>query len=123
MCHLASTTFVDHIIFILPPILKIDPLIDNSNKNNKNYAANSKGGSGGGLMRKLKSSFRKSSANSDQNQLQLQQDIDDNDEGTMLPDHQCSPLSSQRPLNPSSPAYSTDSFVTVEVGKLCNIGL
>ena len=96
---------------------------NSSNKNTKNNAASSKGGSGGGLMRKLKSSFRKSSANSDQNQLQLQlqQDIDDNDEGTMLPDHQRSPLSSQRPLDPGSPAYSTDSFVTVEVGKLCNI--
>lgn len=96
-------------------------MINNSKNNTKNNTASSKGGSGGGLMRKLKSSFRKSSANSDQNQLQLQQDIDDNDEGTMLPDHQRSPLSSQRPLDPGSPAYSTDSFATVEVGKLCNI--
>jgi hypothetical protein len=95
----------------------------NNNNNTKNNTTSSKGGGGGGLMRKLKSSFRKSSANSDQNQLQLQQDIDDNDndEGTMLSDHQRSPLSSQRPPDPSSPAYSTDSFATVEVGKLYNI--
>jgi hypothetical protein len=94
---------------------------NNNNNNTKNNTTSSKGGGGGGLMRKLKSSFRKNSANSDQNQLQLQlqQDIDDdNDGGTMLPDHQRSPLSSPRPLDPSSPAYSTDSFVTVEVGKL-----
>jgi hypothetical protein len=98
---------------------------NNDNNNTKNNTTNSKGGGSGSLMRKLKSSFRKSSANSDQNQLQLQlqKDIDDNDndEGTMLPDHQRSPISSQRPLDPSSPAYSTDSFVTVEVGKLYNI--
>ena len=77
-------------------------------KNSKN---NGKGG--GGLIRKLKSSFRKTPANSSDHQSQPIHDGDDS-ELVMLAEHQRSASAS----HPNSPAYSsTDSFVTVEVGR------
>ena len=76
-------------------------------KNSKN---NGKGG--GGLIRKLKSSFRKSPANSSHKNQSIQDGEDS--ELVMLAEHQRS--ASASPLN--SPAYSTDSFVTVEVGSI-----
>ena len=78
-------------------------------KNSKN---NGKGGGGLGLIRKLKSSFRKTSANSSDHQSQPIHDGDDS-ELVMLAEHQRSASASR----PNSPAYSNDSFVTVEVGR------
>ena len=87
---------------------------NNSNNNNNNIKNNTSSKGVGLMMRKLKYSFRKNSAHSDQNQSQ--QDRDRKNNASMLTDHERNPLPLQRHPDPNSPVYSADSFVTVEVG-------
>mmetsp|Transcript_9245 Transcript_9245/g.10555 ORF Transcript_9245/g.10555 Transcript_9245/m.10555 type:complete len:988 (-) Transcript_9245:101-3064(-) len=87
--------------------------MNNSSNNNNNNIKNNTSSKGVGLMmRKLKYSFRKNSAHSDQNQSQ--QDRDRKNNAIMLTDHERNPLPLQRHPDPNSPVYSADSFVTVE---------
>ena len=64
------------------------------------------------LIRKLKDSFRKAPSNSNQNQFQ--QDKEESDILVRSDDNRTS-LNSRQGPGPNSPAYSTDSYVSVEV--------
>jgi hypothetical protein len=79
----------------------------------RNSKSNGKGGGAGGLIRKLKSSFRNTPTNFSSDLNQSMHEADDSN-FVMVAEHKRFATSSR----PNSPAYSTDSYATVEVGRI-----
>lgn len=81
---------------------------------NRSERRNSKSnGKGGGLIRKLKSSFRNSPTNASSDLNQSVHEADDSNL-VMITEHHRFATSSR----PNSPAHSTESYATVEVGRI-----